>query len=59
MQGYFDLPLFPPAKPAMKAAAVMQSVRAFAMHAEGWVYEFQPWHSLVVKTVSDSSHAKR
>ena len=42
MQGYFDLPLFPPAKPAMKAAAVMQSVKAFVMNAEDWVHESQP-----------------
>ena len=40
------------------AAAVAQLVRAFALCAEGWVFESQPPQALVVKTGSDSSTAK-
>ena len=35
------------------AAAVAQSVRAFASHVEGLVFESQPRHPIVVKTGSD------
>ena len=40
-------------------AAVAQSVRMFALQAEGWMFESQPRHTLVVKTGSDTSTAKR
>ena len=36
-----------------------QSVRAFALHAEGWVFESQPPQIKVVKTISDSFTSKR
>ena len=39
--------------------AVAQWARAFAPQAEGWVFESQPRQTLVVKTGSDSSTAKR
>ena len=41
------------------SAAVAQWVRAFAPQAEGWVFEFQPRQTHVIKTGSDSSTAKR
>ena len=41
------------------AAAVAKSVRALALQAEGWVFEYQPRQTYVVKTGSDSSSAKR
>ena len=41
------------------AAAMAQWVKAFAPQAEGLVFEFQPRQTLVVKTGSDSSTAKR
>ena len=31
------------------AATVAQSVTAFALHAEGWVFESQPRQTLVIK----------
>ena len=34
-------------------------VRSLAPQAEGFVFECQPRHTLVVKTVSDSPAAKR
>ena len=43
----------------LSAAAVAQWVRVFAPQAEGWVFETQPRQTLVVKTGSDSSTAKR
>ena len=45
--------------PSIEAAAKAQSVRAFAPQAKGWVFVFQPRQTLVVKTGSDSSTAKR
>ena len=42
-----------------EAAALAQSVRAFASHAEGWVFESQPPQAQLVKTDSDISTAKR
>ena len=38
---------------------VVQSVRAFAPQAKGWVSESQPRQVLFVKTGSDSTTAKR
>ena len=41
-------------------AVVAQSVRAFALQAEGWVFETQQWQTYDIKTGSDSStHSKR
>ena len=40
-------------------AAVAQSVRAFASHAECWVFESHPRQTYVVNTGIDSSTAKR
>ena len=40
-------------------AEVAQSVRAFASHAEGWLFETEPRQTCVVKKSSDSSTAKR
>ena len=40
-------------------AAVAQSVRAFISHAEGWFFKSRPRQTLVVKTGSDGSTAKR
>ena len=40
-------------------ATVAQWVKAFASYAESWVFESQPRQTQVVKTVSDSSTAKR
>ena len=37
---------------------MVQSVRAFASNAKGWVFESQPRQTLVVKTGSDDSTAK-
>ena len=45
--------------PTVPAAAVAQWVRTFTPQAEGWVFEFQPQQTYVVKTDSDSSTAKR
>ena len=42
-----------------RTAAVAQLVRAFASQAEGWVFESQTRQTLVIKTGSDSSIAKR
>ena len=42
-----------------RTAAVAQWVRAFALHAEGWVFKSQPRQTKVVKTRSDRSTAKR
>ena len=42
-----------------KIAAVAQWVRAFVPQAEGWVFEFSPRQTLVLKTGSDTSAAKR
>ena len=39
-------------------AVVAQLVRVFTLCAEGWVFEFQPRQTLVVKTGSDSSTAE-
>ena len=39
-------------------ATVAHWVRAFAPHAESWVFESQLRQTLVVNTVSDSSSAK-
>ena len=36
-----------------------QWVRALALQAEGWVFESEPRQTLVVKTDSDRSAAKR
>ena len=36
-----------------------QTVRAFAQHAEGWVFESQPRQNQVVYTGSNSSTVKR
>ena len=36
-----------------------QSVRALALQAEGWMFEYQPRRTKVVKTGSDSCTAKR
>ena len=41
-----------------KAAAVAQSVRAFAPQAGDWVFESQPRHIKVVKAGNDISTAK-
>ena len=38
---------------------VAQCVRAFGLHAEGWLFEFQPRQTLVVKIGSDNSTVKR
>ena len=43
---------------AVYDAGVVQSVRAFAPHAEGWVFKSKPRQTEVVKTCSDSSTAK-
>ena len=44
----------------LRTAAVAQSVRSFASHAEGWVvFGFQLQLTLVVKTGSECSTAKR
>ena len=40
-------------------AAVVQSVRAFISHAEGWLFKSRPRKTQVVKTGSDSSTVKR
>ena len=40
-------------------AALAQSIRAFALHAEGMVFVSQPRQTYVVKTGSDSFTAKR
>ena len=40
-------------------AAVVQSVRAFALHPKDWVFESQPRQNQVVKTSSNSYTAKR
>ena len=40
-------------------ATVLQSVRALAWHAKGWVFKSQPRQTLVVKTGNDSSNDKR
>ena len=45
--------------PTTWAAVVAKLARAFAPQAEGWVFESQPWQTLVVKTGSDRSTAKR
>ena len=42
-----------------KAAVVVQWIRAFVQQAEDWVFKSQPRQTLVVKTGSDSSTAKR
>ena len=42
-----------------KTAAVAQWARAFASHADGWVFESQPRQTQVVKTGRESSTAKR
>ena len=42
-----------------RAAVVAQWIRAFAPQAEGLVFESQPRQTLIVKTGSDSSTAKR
>ena len=39
-------------------AVVAQLVRVFTLCAEGWVFEFQPRQTLVVKTGSDSFTAE-
>ena len=39
-------------------AVVVQSVRVFTSHAEGWVFEYQPQQFKVVQTGSDSSSSK-
>ena len=44
---------------ALLTAAVAQWLRALEPQAEGLVLESQPQHTQVVKTVSDSSTAKR
>ena len=31
------------------AATVAQSVRAFALHTEGWVFESQPRQTFIIK----------
>ena len=41
------------------AAAVAQSVRAFTLQVEGWVFGSHLLQTKVVKTGSDSSTAKR
>ena len=41
-----------------KAAAVAQSVRAFALQSGDWVFESQPRHIKVVKAGNDISTAK-
>ena len=43
----------------LPTAAVAQWVRAFAPQAEGWVFESKLQQTVVVKTRSDSSTAKR
>ena len=43
----------------MSIAVVAQSVRALALHAEGWVFESQWQQTYVIKTGGDSSTAKR
>ena len=40
-------------------AMVAQWIRAIVPQTEGWLFESQPGQNLVVKTVSDSSTAKR
>ena len=35
----------------MNETVVAQSVRAFALHAEGWVFKSQLWHTYIVKTI--------
>ena len=45
-------------KPLM-TAAMAQLATAFASQTDGWVFECQPVQTLVVKTGSDSSTAKR
>ena len=42
----------------MNETVVAQSVRAFALHAEGWVFKSQLRHTYIVKTRSDNSTAK-
>ena len=42
----------------MKTASVAQWIRALVPKAEGWVFEYQPRQTLVVKTDDDSSTAK-
>ena len=42
-----------------QTAAMAHGVRSLAPQAEGFVFECQPRHTLVVKTVSDSPAAKR
>ena len=37
---------------------VAQLVRAFALNADGWMFESQLWQTQIVKTGSDSSTAK-
>ena len=54
----FHRDLVTPPQAVVKTAAVAQSVRAFASYAEGWVFESEPRHALVVKTGSDSSTTK-
>ena len=39
--------------------AVVQSVRALASHAEGYVFESRPQHTQAFDTGSNSSTAKR
>ena len=46
-------------QPYGTTAAVAQRARAVASKAEGWVFESQPRQTLVVKTGSDCSTAKR
>ena len=41
------------------AVVVEQWVGVFAPQAEGWVFEYHPRKTYVVKTGSDSSTAKR
>ena len=43
----------------METAAVAQLVRAVAPQAKGWVFEFQPLETQVVKTGSESFTPKR
>ena len=45
--------------PTDMTAAVAQWVSVFAPQASGWVFKSQPRQTLVVKTGSDSSTAKR
>ena len=43
----------------LRAADLAQSVNVFALYAGCSVFESQPRHTLVVKTGSDNSTAKR